>query len=336
MTIDWNDLGFSYTATKSHVRYVWRDGKWDDGTLHADPHFSVHVAATALHYGQAAFEGLKVFSQKDGSISVFRIRENAKRLATSARRVMMAEVPEELFEEAVLRVVRDNREFIPPYGTGGALYVRPLLIGTGPRLGVQPADEYTLIVLVAPVGDYYKGGLTPVGALVMDDYDRAAPHGTGNVKLSGNYAPTLLPGKNAKERGFPITLYLDAVEHKYVDEFGTSNFIAIDADGNYVTPDSHSILPSITNRTLMKLAERKGIKVIRRPVEFDEISSFKEAAACGTAVVITPVNRFVHGDVEYVVGPSEGAGPIFQELYDTVRGIQTGDLPDDFGWNTPV
>jgi branched-chain amino acid aminotransferase len=206
MSIDWNNLGFSYSDTKSHIRYVWKDGKWDDGTLHTDPYMSMHVAATALHYGQAAFEGLKAFSRKDGSVGIFRMHDNARRMMGSANRVLMAEVPQEIFEEAILRVVKDNLEYVPPYGTNGALYIRPLLIGTGARLGLQPADEYTFLVLVAPVGDYYKGGLTPVSALVMDEYDRAAPHGTGHVKLSGNYAPTLLPGRDARERGFPIIL----------------------------------------------------------------------------------------------------------------------------------
>lgn len=333
MTIDWQTLGFSYMDTRCHVRYTWKNGCWDTGVICEDPYLKLHMAATALHYGQSAFEGLKAFNCKDGKTRIFRMDENAKRMMSSAQRLRMAEVPQEIFQEAVRRAVAENLDYVPPYGTGGSLYIRPLLFGSGARIGVQPADEYTFLVLVTPVGNYYKGGLKPVSAIVMDGYDRAAPQGVGHVKVAGNYAADLEPNHLAKSQGFPINLYLDAREHKYIDEFGTSNFIAITQDDTYVTPDSSSALPSITNKTLMTLAAESGMKVERRPVAFSEVAGFKEVAACGTAVVITPVNCIVHGDGETIeVGPRDGVGPIFQKLYQQVRGIQTGELPDQHGW----
>lgn len=333
MKLDWQSLGFQYRETHCHIRHTWKNGEWDAGELCTEPYLRLHIGATALHYGQAAFEGLKAFTCRDGQVRVFRVDENAKRMASSARRVLMAEPPQALFEAAVERVVRANLDFVPPYGTGGSLYVRPLLFGSGPRIGVQPADEYTFLVLVTPVGSYYKGGLTPVTALVNDDFDRAAPKGVGNVKVAGNYAADLLPSSLAKKQGFAVTLCLDAKEHRYVDEFSTSNFAAISADGKqYLTPDSNSALPSITNKSLMTLAADEGLEVVRRPIPFDEIPSFSEVAACGTAVVITPVNRIVRGDRVVEVGPREGAGPVFQRLYNRMRGIQVGDLPDVHGW----
>ena len=331
--LDWNSLGFAYRETRSHIRYTWRNGSWDGGELVADPHFSIHIAATALHYGQAAFEGLKAFSCKDGEVRVFRGDENAARLQQTAQRIMMAEVPESLFLEAVNRVVQDNIDYVPPFGSGGALYIRPLLFGSGARIGVQPADEYTFIVMVIPVGDYYKGGLSPVDAIVLEGYDRAAPHGVGGVKVAGNYAQDMAPNTLARSKGFPINLYLDAATGTYLEEFGTSNFIGITADGRYVTPDSPSILRSITNKTLMQLARDEGLTVEQRPVKWDEITTFTEAAACGTAVVITPIRSIVRGEQEVIFGDGETCGPTLQKLYNRVRAIQNGETPDPYGWN---
>jgi branched-chain amino acid aminotransferase len=336
MEIDWESLGFSYMDTNCHVRYTCRDAIWDDGIQCDEPFLNIHIAATALHYGQSAFEGLKAFSCKDGSVRVFRAEENARRLMSTAERIMMTPVPETLFLDAIERTIRANLDFVPPYGTGGSLYIRPMLFGSGPQIGVHPSTEYTFIVFVIPVGDYYKGGLTPVSAMVMDEYDRAAPNGVGHVKVAGNYSPGLRPSMAAKDEGFPIVLYLDAAEHRYVDEFGTSNFIAITNDGKYVTPASSSILPSVTNKTLMALAEAEGLTVERRQIAFDEVGDFSEAAACGTAVVITPVNRFVRAGDVIEVGPREGSGPVFERLYKKVRGIQVGELPDDYGWTRIV
>jgi len=332
MKIDWASLGFQYMDTNCHIRHVWRDGRWDAGELVPEPYLKMHIAATALHYGQAAFEGLKAFTCKDGKVRLFRPQANARRLAASARRTRMAEVPEDLFIEAVRRVVAANREFVPPYGSGGSLYVRPLLIGSGPQIGVNPAQEYTFIILVTPVGAYYKGGLSPVRAIVYDDFDRAAPHGTGHIKIGGNYAASLLPHHRAHEAGFPVELYLDAAEHKYIEEFGTSNFLGISKDGKYITTKSPSILPSVTNDGLCQLAAHLGLPVERRQVAFSELSGFAEIAACGTAVVITPVNEIVRGQQVIKVGPAEGCGPVLQKLYNHYTAIQWGEQPDVFGW----
>ena len=336
MSLDWSNLGFAYQETNCHIRYIWKDGVWSQGELVESPYINLHIAATALHYGQSAFEGLKAFRHKDGKIQVFRADMNAARINSSARQIMMAELPEELFLDAVRRVILANQEFVPPYGSGASLYIRPLLFGSGPQIGVNPSQEYTFIVLVTPVGAYYKGGLTPMRAIVSTDYDRAAPHGTGHVKLGGNYAASLLPHHLANQAGFPMSLYLDPVEHKYIEEFGTSNFLAISQDGKYLTSKSKSILPSITNEGLCQLAAHLGMPVERRCIEFAEIEDFAEVAACGTAVVITPVNEIVHGERVYKIGPAEGAGPMLQKLYNHYTAIQWGEQEDQFGWLSAV
>ena len=230
------------------------------------------------------------------------------------------------------RAVRANEDYVPPYGTGGSLYIRPLLIGTGPQIGVAPAREYTFIVMVMPVGAYYRGGLKPVRALVVEDYDRAAPRGMGDVKVGGNYAASLYAHEAAKRAGYPVELYLDPKTHTYIEEFATSNFLAITKDGTYVTPDSHSVLPSVTNNTLQQIAADLGMRVERRPVPFDELESFAEVAACGTAVVVTPVYEITRGDKVITISDPETSGPVLQKLYDTVQGIQYGVLPDKHGW----
>ena len=334
--IDWKSLGFAYMDTNCHIRYVWKDGHWSEGELVKSPYMPIHIAATALHYGQSAFEGLKAFRRKDGKVSLFRPEENAKRMAITARRTCMAEVPEDMFVDACKRVVKANLEFVPPYGTGGSMYVRPLLFGSGAQIGVAPADEYTFLVLVTPVGAYYKGGLQAVKAIVLDDYDRAAPLGTGHVKVAGNYAVSLYPHLKAKHAGYPVELYLDAREHKWIEEFATSNFLAVTKDGVYVTVKSRSILPSITNLTLREIAQDLGIPVEVRPVAFDEVTSFAEVAACGTAVVITPVCQIERAGQVYKTGPETGCGPVLERLYKTVQGIQYGELPDTHGWNVEV
>lgn len=336
MDIDWAKLSFSYMETHCHIRYTWRDGVWDSGDLVTSPYINLHIAATALHYGQAAFEGLKAFRGPDGKVRVFRAAMNARRINQAARHIRMAEIPEAMFLEAVDRVVKANLDFVPPYGTGATLYIRPLLIGSGPQIGVNPSCEYTFIILVTPVGAYYKGGLKPVRAIVLDDFDRAAPHGTGHVKLAGNYAASLLPHHLAHEAGFPVELYLDAKEHKYIEEFGTSNFLALTADGRYVTSLSPSILPSVTNNGLMQLAAHLGFRVEARAIEFSELPQFSEVAACGTAVVITPVNEIVRGDTVIRIGPREGCGPGLQKLYNHYTAIQWGLEEDIFNWLTEV
>jgi branched-chain amino acid aminotransferase len=330
--IDWAKLGFKYMDTRCHLRYEWRQGKWDAGELVTDPHISLHIAASCMHYGQASFEGLKAFRCKDGAIRLFRPQANAARMAAAARRICMAAPSEELFLDACARAVRANADYVPPYGTGGSLYIRPLLIGSGMQIGVAPADAYTFLVMVMPVGPYYTGGLKPVRAIVFEDHDRAAPHGVGDVKVAGNYAASLYAHEKAKRLGYPVELYLDAREHAYVEEFATSNFIGITKDGRYVTPDSHSILPSVINNTLQKLAQTMGIPVERRPIRFEEIADFAEIGACGTAVVVTPVWQIVRGERTITIGTETACGPVLQKLYNHVQGIQYGDLPDPHGW----
>ncbi|OGV58208.1 MAG: branched chain amino acid aminotransferase [Lentisphaerae bacterium GWF2_52_8] len=330
MKIDWGKLGFSYMPVKSHIRHTYENGAWDKGTLCHEHTITLPIAATCLHYGQAAFEGLKAFRCKDGQVRVFRPDENGERLNMTLRHILAPEVPRELFLEAVRRVVRDNIDFVPPYGTGGSLYIRPLHIGASAQIGIAPSAKYEFIVLVTPVGSYYKGGITPVDALVVEDFDRTAPKGTGHIKVAGNYAASLKPSKIAKEKGFEVALFLDSKTHEYVEEFGTSNFIGITKDGVYVTPDSQSILGSITNKSLMQIAKDLGIPVERRAVHKDELGDFAEIGACGTAVVITPVRRITIGDKTYNYG--EACGPILRRLYEEVQGIQYGERIDRHSW----
>jgi branched-chain amino acid aminotransferase len=329
--IDWSSLGFRYMDTDSHIRYTWKDGSWDSGELVKEPYLSIHIAASCLHYGQAAFEGMKAFRCKDGKIRVFRPQDNAGRLAMTSRRICMPEVPEALFLDALSRVIKANEAYVPPYGTGGSLYLRPLLIGTGAQIGVAPGLEYAFIVLVVPVGPYYKGGLQPVRAIIYDEFDRAAPLGVGHVKVGGNYAASLFAHEKAKHEGYPVELYLDAKEHKYIEEFATSNFIGI-KNNSYVTPDSPSILPSVTNKTLKQIATDLGMNVEVRPVPFEELGTFSEIGACGTAVVVTPVCEVRRGETVIRVGSETGCGPVLQKLYEIVQGIQYGERPDTHGW----
>ena len=330
--IDWANLGFGFSEVNCHIRYVWRDGKWSEGEFVKKPEITMHIGASCLHYGQECFEGMKAFRQKDGKIVVFRPEENAKRMARTAERCVMPAIPVDMFVEAVDKVVRANEEYVPPYGTGGSLYIRPLLIGTGPQIGVAPAKEFTFMVIVMPVGAYYKGGLKPVRAVILDDWDRAAPLGMGDVKVGGNYAASLYAHEKAKRDGWPVELYLDAKTHQYVEEFSTSNFLGITKDGTYVTPDSRSVLPSITNLSLMQCAEDLGWKVERRPIPYTEIKEFAEVAACGTAVVVTPVWEITRGDDVIVISDKDAVGEHLQKLYETVQGIQYGVLEDVHGW----
>ena len=330
--IDWKNLGFGFSDVNCHVRYTWKNGSWDSGEFVKDPYITMHIGASCLHYGQECFEGLKVFACADGKIRAFRPEENARRMIRTARRTVMPPVPEELFLEALDRVVAANREFVPPYGTGGSLYVRPLLIGTGPQIGVAPAREYTFLMIVMPVGAYYKGGLKPVRAVILDGWDRAAPHGMGDVKVGGNYAASLFAHEKAKSEGWPVELYLDAKEHKYVEEFSTSNFIGIKPDGTYVTPDSESVLPSVTNNTLRQIAADAGRKVEVRKIPYEEIRTFSEVAACGTAVVVTPVWEITRGTDVIKISDPGAAGETLTALFNAVQDIQYGRAPDTHGW----
>eukprot|EP00545_Synedropsis_sp_CCMP1620_P009317 CAMPEP_0119016638 /NCGR_PEP_ID=MMETSP1176-20130426/13921_1 /TAXON_ID=265551 /ORGANISM="Synedropsis recta cf, Strain CCMP1620" /LENGTH=393 /DNA_ID=CAMNT_0006970133 /DNA_START=22 /DNA_END=1203 /DNA_ORIENTATION=- len=341
--VPWEELGFEFRATKSHVRVTYKDGEWGPTELVADPYFNIHIGATSLHYGQSCFEGLKAFAHEDDSVHIFRPDENAKRMKSSCDRTLMEMIPKDRFLEAVNEAVRDNIEYVPPYGSGGALYIRPLLFGSGPRIGLQPADEYTFICLVIPVGDYYKGGLAaPVDGMIIEDFDRAAPQGVGAVKVAGNYAADLLPNMRCKAKGFPIGLYLDAKTQTTVEEFSTSNFVGIDNENKkFVTPMSPSVLPSITNKSLMTLAADEGLTVEARDVPVDELQSFDEVLAVGTAVVVTPVGSITRFDAEgnekkYEFGESGEIGPTTRRLYDKVRAIQNGEEEDKYGWNFKV
>lgn len=276
---------------------------------------------------------MKAFMGKDGKIRLFRWRENWKRLASSSRGILMAEVPEDIFKEAIDRVVLENKHFIPPYGTGGSLYIRPLLIGTGARVGVSPADEYLFMVFVTPVGPYFKEGFKPVKMQLVRDYDRAAPLGTGNIKVGGNYAASLRAGERAKGEGFAAPIFLEAKEKKYIDEAGPANFYGI-KNNTYVTPESASILPSITNMSLRTLAEDLGLKVERRHITVEELATFEEAGACGTAAVISPIGE-IHdrdtGDI-YKISKDGNPGPWSEKLFKTLQGIQYGEVEDKFNW----
>ena len=334
--IDWASLGFGFSDVNCHIRAVWKDGKWGPLEFVKDPYITMHIGASCLHYGQECFEGIKAFRQKSGRVVIFRPGENARRMYRTAVRCVMPPVPEEMFIEALDRIVAANEEFVPPYGTGGSLYLRPLLIGTGPQIGVAPAKEYTFLVMVMPVGAYYKGGLKPVRAVILDDYDRAAPLGMGDVKVGGNYAASIFAHETAKKMGFPVELYLDAKTHTCVEEFATSNFLGIKKDGTYVTTDSRSVLPSVTNMTLREICADEGRKVEVRHVPYEELREFAEVAACGTAVVVTPVWQIVRGNETLTLGDPEKAGPVITDLFEKVQGIQYGELPDAHGWCVPI
>ena len=331
--LDWANLPFGYMKTNYNVRCYYRDGKWGEIEVSSSEYISIHMAATSLHYGQQAFEGLKAFKGKDEQIRVFRWEENAKRMQNSAKGIMMAEVPNELFKKAMDKVISLNADFIPPADSGAALYIRPLLFGSGAEVGVKPANEYTFLMFVTPVGPYFKEGFKPVNMLVTREYDRAAPLGTGHLKVGGNYAASLRSIDKSHDLGFSNVLYLDAKEKKYIDECGPANFFGI-KDNTYVTPKSNSILPSITNMSLLQLAEDIGLKVERRPVLESELKSFEEVGACGTAAVISPIGEIV--DIEknekYQYCKDGEAGPISTKLYNKLRAIQYGDEEDVHNW----
>ncbi|MDR1764153.1 MAG: branched-chain amino acid aminotransferase [Dysgonamonadaceae bacterium] len=335
--INWSDLTFGYMKTDCNVRCYYRDGKWSDLEISDSEYLNLHIAATCLHYGQESFEGLKAFKGKDGKVRIFRMRENALRMLSSSHGIMMAELPVELFEKAVLEAVRRNIRFVPPYESGASLYIRPLMLGTSAQVGVNPSKEYTFIVFVTPVGPYFKEGFKPTPYAILRGYDRAAPQGTGTIKVGGNYAASLVAGDIAHKKGYSAVLYLDSKEKKFVDECGPANFFGI-KNNTYITPESHSILPSITNKSLMELAKEIGLKVERRPVPVEELATFEEAGACGTAAVISPVSRIddLDENKSYVYSKDGQPGPVCVKLYNKLRAIQYGDEEDRYGWITIV
>lgn len=335
--IDWGNIGFGYMKTDFNIRCTYSNGAWGQLEVHESEFLSLHMAATSLHYGQESFEGLKAFRGKDGRIRIFRMKDNALRMQDSSEGTLMAKVPVEVFEEAVLKAVKLNERFVPPYESGASLYIRPVLFGSGPQVGVKPADEYMFIVFVTPVGPYFKGGFQTTPFVIMREYDRSAPLGMGKYKVGGNYAASLVAGQKAHELGYSNIFYLDAREKKYIDECGAANFFGI-KNNTYVTPKSTSILPSITNKSLMVLAEDLGLKVEQRAVPVEELATFEEAGACGTAAVISPIERIDDYDmkISYVFSPDGKPGPISDKLYHKLRGIQYGDEPDTHGWVTIV
>ncbi len=334
---DWSNIGFGYRKTDYNVRSEFKDGKWSELTVHEDEYLQLHMAATCLHYGQEVFEGLKAFRGKDGKIRIFRLDANAKRMQDSCRGILMEPFPTDLFEEAVIKAVKLNERFVPPYGSGASLYIRPFVFGTSAQLGVSPAKEYLFIVFVAPVGPYFKGGFATTPFVIMRQYDRSAPLGTGKYKVGGNYAASLVAGQHASELGYSNIFYLDAKENKYFDECGAANFFGI-KDNTYITPLSESILPSITNDSLMILAKEMGLKVERRDILVEELATFEEAGACGTAAVISPIERIDDYDTKeiYVFSKDGQPGPICDKLYHKLQGIQYGDEPDLYDWVTII
>lgn len=331
MNIEWDKLGFKFMPARSNIRFSYRNGKWSDGELSNSYDITLSIASNCLHYGQAAFEGLKAFCCEDGKVRIFRPEENARRMNSTIDYLMMPHFPEDKFVEAVKKVVKDNIDYVPPYGTGGSLYIRPVIFGTTPQIGIAAAEDYELIIMVVPVGPYYKGGIKPVKAMIHDGVDRAAPHGTGHVKVAGNYAASLYPTSLAKKEGCAVMLFLDPKSHEFIEEFGTSNFFGITRDGKYVTPESPSILPSVTNKSLMQIAKDIGVPVERRPVSKNELETFAEVGACGTAVVITPIGEIIHHDKVYKYG-QENIGPVSKKLYDRMTGIQYGRIADEHNW----
>lgn len=332
--IDWSSLGFGYVPTDYNVRCYYRNGKWGEIEISSSETIEMHIAATCLHYGQEIFEGLKAFRGKDGKVRVFRPMENCRRIQESARGIMMEPITDEKFMEMVEMAVKLNERFIPPYGSGASLYIRPLEVGMTARVGVKPADEYCFIILVTPVGPYFKSGFKPTNICIMREFDRVAPRGTGRWKVGGNYAASLQAGEKAHEMGYSAVLYLDPKEKKYLDECGPANFYAI-KDGAYITPASDSILPSITNDSLMQLAADMGLKVERRHIAVEEIPTFSEAAACGTAAVCSPVGEIDDLDTgeKHIIAKDGKPGPVTQRLYDTLNGIRLGEIEDTHNWN---
>jgi branched-chain amino acid aminotransferase len=335
--LDWGNLPFGYMPTDYNVRCYYRNGEWGEIEVCSSDIINIHMAATCLHYGQEAFEGLKAYRCKDGKVRVFRIDENAARLQSTCRGILMPELPTEKFEEMVKKVVRLNQEYIPTYESGATLYVRPLLLGMSPQVGVHPAKEYLFLIFVTPVGPYFKGGFAANPYVIIRDHDRAAPLGTGIYKVGGNYAASLYANKQAHDMGYSCEFYLDAKEKKYIDECGAANFFGI-KNNTYITPESTSILPSITNKSLLQVAKDLGMKTERRPVPEEELSTFEEAGACGTAAVISPIQRIddVQSGKSYVFSKDGQPGPVCTKLYNRLRAIQYGEVEDTHNWTTVV
>lgn len=331
--LDWSNLGFGYMKTDKRYVSYYKNGAWDDGALIEDANIVLNECAGVFQYAQTVFEGLKAYTTEDGHIVTFRPDLNASRLADSAKRLEMPVFPEERFVDAVQKVVEANAAYVPPYGSGATLYIRPYMMGTNPVIGVKPAEEYQFRIFTTPVGPYFKGGAKPI-TIRVSDFDRAAPHGTGHIKAGLNYAMSLHAIVTAHEEGYDENLYLDPGTRTKVEETGGANFIFITKDNKLVTPKSDSILPSITRRSIMYVAEHYlGMTVEHREVLFDELKDFAEAGLCGTAAVISPIGKIVdHGkEICFPSGMNE-MGPVTKKLYDTLTGIQMGHIEAPEGW----
>ncbi|MCD8340277.1 MAG: branched-chain amino acid aminotransferase [Burkholderiales bacterium] len=330
--IDWENIGFGYQPTDYRFEARWKDGKWDEGKLVTNPNIELSEAACVLHYAQCCFEGLKAYTEKNGDIVTFRPDQNGKRMQDSAKRLEMPTFPVDKFVDAVKAVVKANAAWVPPHGTGATLYIRPVMIGSGPQIGVAPADEFIFRIFVMPVGAYFKGAVKPL-KLTVSNYDRAAPHGTGGIKAGLNYAMSLYPTMEAHRHGYAENVYLDPATRTFIEETGGTNIIFVDKEGTIVVPQSPSILPSITRRSLVDVAKDLGMKVVERPVKLDEVKDMAECALCGTAAVLAPVGM-IHteeGDI-YLPSGMDEMGPVSKKLRETLTGIQGGDLPDTRGW----
>lgn len=331
--IDWSNIGFGYVQTDKRYVSNYKDGKWDEGGLTEDANIVLNECAGVLQYAQTVFEGLKAYTTEDGHIVMFRPDLNAKRMMDSAKRLEMPVFPEERFVDAVAQTVKANAAYVPPYGSGATLYIRPYMFGTNPVIGVKPADEYQFRVFTTPVGPYFKGGAKPI-TIKVSDFDRAAPHGTGHIKAGLNYAMSLHAIVTAHEEGFAENMYLDAATRTKVEETGGANFIFITKDHKVVTPKSSSILPSITRRSILHVAkEYLGLETEEREVYFEEVKDFAECGLCGTAAVISPVGKIVdHGKEICFPSGMEEMGPITKKLYETLTGIQMGHIEAPEGW----
>ena len=331
--IDWSNLGFGYVKTDKRFVANYKNGAWDNGVITDDDKVVISECAGVLQYSQSCFEGMKAYTTENGHTVIFRPDMNASRMADSCRRLEMPVFPEDKFVEAIAETVRANEDWVPPYGSGASLYIRPYMFGSNPVIGVKPADEYQFRVLTTPVGPYFKGGAKPI-TIKVSDFDRAAPHGTGHIKAGLNYAMSLHAIMTAHEEGFAENMYLDPATRTKVEETGGANFIFITKDGKFVTPKSNSILPSITRRSLMVVAkEYLGLEVEEREVLFDEVKDFAECGLCGTAAVISPVGKINdHGKEICFPSGMEKMGPTIQKLYDTLTGIQMGKIEAPKGW----
>ena len=331
--IDWANLGFGYVDTDKRFVSNYKNGAWDEGVLTEDATVTISECAGVLQYAQTIFEGMKAYTTEDGRTVIFRPDLNAKRMADSAKRLEMPVFPEDKFVEAVAQVVKANEAYVPPFGSGATLYLRPYMFGSSPVIGVKPAQEYQFRVFATPVGPYFKGGVKPL-TIKISDFDRAAPNGTGHIKAGLNYAMSLHAIVTAHDEGFDENMYLDAATRTYVEETGGANFLFITKDNKVVTPKSDSILPSITRRSLMVVAkEYLGLEVEERPVHKDELKDFAECGLCGTAAVISPVGKIVdHGTEICLPSGMTEMGPITKKLYDTLTGIQMGRIEAPEGW----